>query len=201
MPSTSRFLPCLLAVPSLWHGEDLCRLLLPPLQALTGLLAPRWWVQWSLDAPAGALALVAWPRSATFLPALALPDGALQAHFPLHHLLLPLALALAASGLCAAGRGWRWALPMLALLLTLPVFALVQGLGLVELSLARHASRLGLVYDGSPWLPLMLGLEAGGRWLPCILVAASAQARSWRRFHRHHASPTRPATSAGAPHS
>ena len=67
---------------------------------------------------------------------------------------------------------------MVALAAALPLFALVHGLGLLELSLAQRASAVGDGYTGSAWLTLMLWLEAGGRWLPCVLVAASAQARS-----------------------
>ena len=198
MPNACRFLPCLLAVLSCWHGEYLCRPLLPLLGALTDLLAPRWSAHWSLDPSDMTLALAAAPRSADILPTFGLPDGALEARFPLRHLLLPVAVALAANGLRDTR---RWALVVVALLCSLTVLALVQGLGLIELSLVRQAASMGFAYEGSPWLPLMVGVEAGGRWLPCILIAASAQARNWRRCQRHHASPTAPTSTAGAAHS
>ena len=198
MPIAPRLLPCLLAVLCLSHGDVLYLHLLPLLEALTALLAPRWWVHWSLDAPSLELALAVYPRAPGLLPALGLSDGTLQASFPIRHLLLPVAVALATSGVCAARRAACWWWGSLALAATLPFFALIQGLGLVELSLARRAATVGFDYGGSAWLPLMLGMEAGGRWLPCLVVAVGAQARSWRRFQCHQPPPSAPASSPGA---
>ena len=162
MCNASRFLLCLLAVLCLWHGEIPGRLLVAPLEVLAELLAPEWAVRWHVEAEDMTLALEAWPGQRRGLPEFRGMTEVLEARVPLRHL-LPFVLALVACAFCLAYRGSGWRICLVALAAALPLFALVHGLGLLELSLAQRASAVGDGYTGSAWLTLMLWLEAGGR--------------------------------------
>ena len=195
-----RLVPSLLVVLGFWHGDVLLRGLAPSLELIGNLFAPGWSLQWVVDGPDMELVLHASPRTPRFLaPSVVLPAGTgLQSRVPLRPLLLPVALGW----LCLAVARPPFELRLFAAITAwLPVASLIEALGLVELSLAREAAALGYEQPELPWLLLLGVLEAGGRWLPCVVAALAVQRVAWRSVQRHQEIPTTDAISAGNSHS